>query len=179
MNAASSVTIRAATESDLPAILDIYNHAALNTTATYEHASVSLESRQAWFAERSSGGWPVLVAETDGEVLGWASYGPYRPRQGYSRTVEHSVYLAPTAQRRGIGGQLLTALIAHAEAAGIHTMIGVIDADNAGSLRFHEQHGFTETGRLPKVGHKFGRWLDTAFMVRHLNSDAAPEHGQR
>lgn len=172
--------IRPATEADLPTILDIYNHAVLNTTATYDHTPVSLESRQVWFAERVGSGLPVLVATDEaGQVLGWASYGPYRPRLGYSRTVEHSVYLSPEAQGQGTGGRLLETLINHARAAGVHTMIGVIDADNVGSLRFHERYGFRETGRLPQVGHKFGRWLDAAFMVLHLNEDAAPKHGER
>ena len=165
----SAASIRPATEADLPAILDIYNHAVLNTTATYDHAPVSLASRQVWFAERTGGGFPVLVAtDAVGQVLGWASYGSYRPRPGYSRTVEHSVYLAPEAQGQGIGGQLLAALIDHARAAGIHSMIGVIDASNAASLRFHERYGFFETGRLPQVGHKFGRWLELVLMQKLL-----------
>lgn len=171
--------IRPATPADLPAILDIYNHAVLHTTATYDHTPVSLESRQVWFAERQAGGFPVLVGVGDGgEVLGWASYGPFRPRLGYSRTVEHSVYLAPAAQGQGTGSQLLEALIAQATADGYHSMIGGVDGENDGSIRFHEGFGFRECGRLPQVGHKFGRWLDVVFLVRRLQEMDAPGHGE-
>ena len=174
------VSIRPATAADLPAILDIYNHAVLHTTATYDHTPVSLQSREEWFAGRQREGFPVLVAEDDGgAVVGWASYGPFRPKLGYSRTVEHSVYLSPAAQGQGLGGQLLEALIAQATAEGYHLMIGVVDAENDGSLRFHERHGFSEAGRLPQAGHKFGRWLDATFVVRRLQEMDAPGHGEQ
>ncbi|MFC6590619.1 GNAT family N-acetyltransferase [Deinococcus lacus] len=169
--------IRPATAADLPTILDIYNHAVLHSAATYDHAPVSLESRAAWLAERQAASFPVLVLEgAAGQVLGWGSYGPFRPKLGYSRTVEHSLYLAPDAQGQGLGSLLLTALIEQAQAQGMHSMIGVIDAQNAASLRFHIRHGFDEVGHLPEIGHKFGQWVGATLVLRRLTETPAPPH---
>lgn len=104
-------TIRRATETDIPAITTIYNHAVEHSSATYDHLPVTVEHRLRWFEERQAAGLPVLVAASGAEVLGWANYGPYRPRLGYSRTAEHSVYLAPEARGRRLGGQLLGSII--------------------------------------------------------------------
>ena len=166
--------IRPATREDVPALLDIYNWAVLNTTASYDHAPVSLEERQRWFDEKRAGGWPVLVAEDAGRVLGWSTYGPFRAKVGYRHSVEHSVYVAPEVQGRGLGSALLTPLIEGARAEGRHVMIAGVDAENALSLRFHERHGFRPVGRFSQVGHKFGRWLDLIFLERRLD-DGPPE----
>ncbi|MDQ0395912.1 GNAT family N-acetyltransferase [Labrys monachus] len=162
------MTIRSATEADLPAILAIYNDAVLHSTAIWNWTVADLANRQAWFEARRAQAYPVLVAEEEGAVLGYASYGDWRPFDGYRYTVEHSVYVAEPARGRGIGRALLAALIAAATAGGKHVMLGGIDAANEASLALHRRLGFVETGRMPQVGQKFGRWLDLVFMQKML-----------
>jgi phosphinothricin acetyltransferase len=164
--------IRDAIESDLPAIVDITNHAILHTTALWTNTPATLESRGTWWRDRVATGFPVLVAEEGGKVLGFASYGTFRPFEGYLHSVEHSVYVATEAHGRGLGRALLASVIAHAQAAGKHVMIGAIEADNSVSLRLHASLGFVETGRLNEVGRKFDRWLDLVFMQLMLQSAA-------
>lgn len=162
------MTIRHATEHDLAEILAIYNDAVVNTTAIWNWETVDLANRQAWFAARRAQSYPVLVAAEGDEVLGYASFGDWRPFDGYRYTVEHSVYIASAARRRGIGGALLAALVEEAANLGKHVMVGGIDADNPASLALHRRHGFVETARMPQVGRKFDRWLDLVFMQRTL-----------
>jgi L-amino acid N-acyltransferase YncA len=156
--------IRAATEADLPAILAIYNDAVLNSTAIWNWNTVDLANRQAWFAARRAQAFPILVADDGGAVLGYASYGDWRPFDGYRHTVEHSVYVAGSARGKGAGRALLAALIEAAKAGGKHVMLGGIDAANEASLALHKRLGFVETARMPEVGQKFGRWLDLVFL---------------
>ncbi|AXG98669.1 GNAT family N-acetyltransferase [Deinococcus wulumuqiensis] len=162
--------VRPAVLADVPGILDIYNHAVLHTTATYDLEPVSLDSRLSWFSARQQSGFPVLVAEGEGaEVLGFASYGPFREKAGYAATVEHSVYVREGHQGAGLGRALMTPLIAAAREQGLHVMLGGIDADNAGSLAFHRRLGFEEVAHFRQVGRKFGRWLDVVFMQLTLD----------
>jgi L-amino acid N-acyltransferase YncA len=161
--------IRDAEDDDLPAILAIHNDAVLHGTAIWSTVPVDLGSRRAVLADRRARGYPFLVAEVAGAVAGYASYGDFRPFDGYFKTVEHSVYVDPAHQRRSIATGLLLALIERAAAGGKHVMIGGITADNAPSLALHLRHGFAETGRLPQVGFKFGRYLDLVFMQKILD----------
>ena len=160
----SEVTLREATRQDAPAIRTIYNHAILHSTAVYEYDPVSLQEREAWLTQRQGAGLPVLVAVQAGEVVGFGSYGPFRPRPAYSRSVEGSVYIHPDHVRHGHGTLLIHALLEHARAHGVHTFIGGVDAENAASLELLEGLGFVQAGRMREVGHKFGRWLDVIFM---------------
>jgi phosphinothricin acetyltransferase len=160
--------VRPATPADLPAILAIYNDAVVNTTAIWNDSVVDIDNRIAWFEARARAGYPVLVAELEGAVAGYGSFGDFRPFDGYRHSVEHSVYVAAEARRRGIASALLVALVERARALGKHVMIAGIAADNSASLRLHAAHGFVETGRMPEVGTKFGRWLDLVFMQRIL-----------
>lgn len=162
------VTIRDATEDDLPAILEIHNDAVRTTTAIWSSTPVDLANRRAVMLERRARGFPYLVAESGGAVAGYASYGDFRPFEGYLRTVEHLVYVHPGQQRRGIASRLLERLITLAREDGKHVMVGGIAADNTASLALHRRHGFVETGRLPAVGYKFGRTLDLVFMQKML-----------
>ena len=155
-------------EAHLPGILAIYNHAVVSTTAIWNDAVVDLENRRQWWRGRTEAGFPVLVAVAAGEVLGYASYGPFRPFDGYRQTVEHSVYVAENARRRGVARALMGALEAEARRAGMHVMLGGIAGDNAASLRLHKELGFAETARMPEVGQKFGRFLDLVFMQKML-----------
>jgi phosphinothricin acetyltransferase len=158
------ITVRPATPADLPAILAIYNDAVVNTTASYDLEPSTLEQRAAWFEARAAQGFPVLVAEAEGAAAGFGSYGKFRDKPGYRHTVEHSLYVAPGLRGRGIGRALLAELIALARAEGRHAMVGGVDAENQGSLRFHRAMGFVEVARFREVGHKFGRWLDIIFV---------------
>lgn len=164
--------IRPATEADLPAILAIYNDAVENTTAIWNETPADLSNRKSWFEERTAKGFPVLVAERGGgtgqPVIGYASFGDFRPFEGYRVTVEHSVYVAKDARGRGAGETLLAALIAEAKRMDKHNMIGGIDASNAPSIALHVKFGFEEVGRMPGVGEKFGRALDLVLMQKVL-----------
>jgi len=167
--------LRAATAQDAAGIALIYNDAVANTTAIWNDVQVDVANRAAWIAERQAQGFPVLVAVEGEAVLGYASYGPWRPHDGYRRTVEHSVYVSTQARGQGLGVTLMEALIAAAKAQGLHVMVAGIDASNAVSIRLHERLGFAQTGLLPQVGMKFGRWLDLAFLQLQLDQAPTPE----
>jgi L-amino acid N-acyltransferase len=168
VNKTMSISIRPATEDDLPRILEITNDAIANTTAVWSLTPVTLESRRKWFEDRRAKGFPVLAADDGTGLQGFATFGEFRPWEGYLHTVEHSVYVHASMRRRGIGRQLLAALIEEAEAMGMHAMIGGIEAGNVASIRLHQEFGFEEVGRLREVGRKFDRWLDMVFMQRLL-----------
>lgn len=119
---------------------------------------------ETWLLDKLAAHWPVIVAVQENEVLGYASYGTFRFKEGFKYTVEHSVYVADSHTGKGIGYKLLEQLIVLAKEQGMHTMIGCIDADNAGSITFHKKFGFTEAGILKQSGYKFERWLDLLFM---------------
>ena len=162
--------LRDAGEADLPAILAIHNEVVRTSTAIYTEEEATLESRREWLAQRRALGYPVLVAEgADGGVLGYSSFGDFRPWPGYRHTVEHSVYLRADARGQGLGSALVTPLFARAAALGKHVMVAGIDAANPGSIRLHERLGFERAGLLREVGTKFGRWLDLVFMQRLLD----------
>ncbi|PYF02122.1 phosphinothricin acetyltransferase [Rhodopseudomonas faecalis] len=165
--------VRPAAATDLPAITAIYRQAVEQGTASFELTAPSLQEMMRRFATLTEGGFPYLVACSSDELVGYAYAGPYRPRPAYRFTVENSVYLAPAAQRRGIGKQLLRRLIAECEARGYRQMIAVIgDSENAGSIGLHRSLGFTLIGTHPNVGFKFGRWLDSVLMQRALGEGA-------
>ena len=113
---------------------------------------------------RISAGYPVIVAENDSGLIGYASFGDFRAWPGYRFTVEHSVYARADHRGKGVGGALMRELIDRARAMGKHVMIGGVDADNTASLRFHERLGFEKVAHFKQVGFKFGRWLDLTFL---------------
>lgn len=156
--------LRSANENDLEAILKIVNHAILFTTANYNYEPQSLEEQRLWLEQKQLRGFPVIVAEQDGQVLGFGTYGTFREKMGYQFTVEHSVYVADGYSGKGIGQSLLKKLIHDAANQGFHVMIGAIDADNKGSIVFHEKLGFTNCGVIKQAAFKFERWLDLQFM---------------
>lgn len=160
-------TIRPAHARDIPAVTDIYNEAAVGTTASYALEPVTVADRQAWFERLSAADYPILVMEDrDGLIVGYASYSQFRTLEGYKHTVEHNVYIRDGHRASGSGRMLMTALIDYARGRGVHVMVGVIDATNEASIAFHEKLGFHVAGRLPQVGRKFGRWLDVVFVTR-------------
>ena len=166
--------IRPATHADLPAILAIYNEAVLNTPATADYTPSTLEARTAWYEERMQKGLPVFVAEEEDQILGWSSLNPYHARIGYRFSAEVSVYVAAERRGRGIGKQLLPALIEAGRIQGLHVLIASIDSENEASIRLHTAYGFTTIGTLSEVYTKFGRWLGVTYMELRLSTDAAP-----
>lgn len=170
--------IRDAGQGDVEGILAIYNDAVANTTAIWNETTVDAANRAAWMADRRRAGFPVLVATSpDGAVLGYATFGDYRPFEGYRHTVEHSVYVRADRRGAGIGEALMAALIRRARELGKHVMVAGVEAGNAGSIRLHEKLGFERVGHLKQVGAKFGRWLDLAFLQLRLDDRPAPLGG--
>jgi L-amino acid N-acyltransferase YncA len=159
--------IRDATEDDLPGILDIYNHVIATSDAVYTETAATLDDRRAWLTARRAGNFPVLVAD-DAGIIGFASFGDFRPWPGYALTVEHSVYVREAAHRRGVGTALVGRLIEEAQRRGKHVMIGGVDAANTASIGMHRKLGFTDAGHLREVARKSGRWLDLVLMQRML-----------
>jgi len=158
------VIIRPAKTEDLPSILEIVNHAILHTTAIYDYDARTLEEQKAWFVEKQAWEFPVIVAESANEVIGFGTYGPFRLKIGYRFTIEHSVYVNDKATGKGIGRLILQELIDLAKDQNYHSMIGVIDASNSVSIEFHKKFGFIETGVLKQAGYKFDKWLDVSMM---------------
>jgi len=153
----------------------------LHTRGLWTEQTVDLPNREQWFEARQQQGYPVLVIVDDANVpLGYASFGDWRPFEGFRHTVEHSVYVHPDQRGKRLGPQLLAALIERARGCGKHVMVAAIESANAASIHVHKQLGFVTSGRLPQVGIKFGRWLDLTFMQLMINPGALPpqEHGQ-
>ena len=159
-------------------ILHIFNDAIANSTAMYDYKPRAPESMAPWFENKQRGRYPVLGVEDDaGELLGFASYGPFRAWPAYKYTLEHSVYVNANARGQGVGRMLLGALILAAEKQDYHVMVGGIDASNAISIRLHESLGFKACGVVKHAGFKFGRWLDLAFYQLILRTPAQPVDG--
>jgi phosphinothricin acetyltransferase len=160
--------IRDANELDLPMILAIYNEIIATTTAVYSEAPVTLENRRAWWRGRVDQGFPVLVANDESGVTGFASFGEFRIWPCYRHSVEHTVHVRADRRGRGIGNQLVRELFPRAASLGKHVMLAAVDADNAISIKLHERLGFERVAHFREVGHKFGRWLDLIFLERLL-----------
>ena len=166
--------VRDATLEDAEDVLAIYNHAAVNTTAVWTDGPADLVSRRDWIRARQQAGYPVLVAMKGPDVVGFASFGDFRPFPGYRHTVENSVYVDERFHRAGIGRSLLATLIERANAMNKHVMVAGIEAGNTGSIGLHASLGFVEVARMPEVGCKFGRWLDLVLMQKRLASAVQP-----
>jgi L-amino acid N-acyltransferase len=165
--------VRDAVPGDAAAICALANALIDTTTVAWTEEHETVEARSDWLLRQEQAGHPVLVLEGDevGSVLGFASYGDFRDSAkwpGYRFTVEHTVHVDGAHHGRGAGRLLMGELMARATSAGLHVMVGAIDADNAGSVAFHEALGFTEVARMPEVGFKFDRWLSLVLMQRRL-----------
>jgi phosphinothricin acetyltransferase len=164
-----SLLIRPSVETDIPAIAAIYAYAVLNGTASFELEPPSEEEMASRRAAVLVGSYPYLVAERDGEILGYAYAGAYRTRPAYRSTVEDSIYIAPSAQGQGVGRALLTELIKECEARDFRLMVAVIgDEESKGSIGLHRSLGFELSGIIKGIGYKHGRWLSTVLMQRPL-----------
>ena len=169
-----SLSIRPVEARDNAAITGIYAHAVRHGTASFETEppdEAEMARRQAALA---AGGYPFLVAELAGAVAGYAYAGPYRTRPAYRFTVEDSIYVAPQAQRGGIGRALLERLLDDAQARGFRQMIAVIgDSAQTPSIALHRACAFRLIGTFEAVGFKFDRWLDSVLMQRALGLGGA------
>lgn len=162
--------IRPYQPSDAPGIREIINDTILNTFHNYDYDPKPLEEVEALFAAKVKDGFPVLVAENDGVLAGYATFGKFRAKPGYDSTVEHSIYLTKDAQNQGLGAEFMSQLIDIARIQGYHVMIAGLDSENLGSYRFHARLGFREVARFPEVAFKFDKWLTLVFMQLTLNS---------
>lgn len=158
------IIIRPAVTKDLEKILEIVNFSILHTTANYSFSVQNIENQTKWFKDKLESNLPVIVAEIEGQVVGFGSYGQFREKIGYKFTIEHSVYVIDSFIGKGVGSKLLINLIQLAREQGYHVMIGAIDASNKSSIAFHEKFGFVNTGTIREVGYKFDQWLDLVFL---------------
>jgi L-amino acid N-acyltransferase len=162
------IEIRPAGISDLDAMLAIYNDAIINTTAVYDYQPRTSDLQHQWFENKKAQSLPVYVAHDGATVIGFGSFGPFRPWPAYQYTVENSLYVDSAYRRRGAGRALLDSLVNAAQKAGYHAMVAGIDATNEASLALHRKAGFQTIAHFREVGWKFERWLDLVFMERIL-----------
>ena len=170
--------IRPYTDADLAAVTAIYADSVLNGTGTFELDVPSSDEMRSRLAAPASLGLPVLVADIEGQVAGYAYAGPYRLRAAYRFMVEDSIYVSETFRGRGVGKALLDALLGACEALGMRQMVAVIgDSDNAGSIALHAAAGFEQVGVFHAAGWKFDAWRDVVFMQKALGpgATAAPD----
>ena len=164
------IQIRAAEKNDLDAMLAIYNDAIINTTAVYDYQPRTREVEHQWFETKQAQRLPVFVAHDGATIVGFGSFGPFRPWPAYQFSVENSLYVDSAYRRKGAGTALLDALVSAAQAAGYHTMVAGIDATNEASLALHRKAGFQPVAHFREVGWKFERWLDLVFMEKILST---------
>ncbi|RII37948.1 N-acetyltransferase family protein [Pseudooceanicola sediminis] len=163
-----SLTIRAIAPRDYARVLEIWRPIYRETTATFASEEKTDVTLPIYVETRRAAGRETFVAETDGHLLGFASYDQFRGGDGYVHAMEHTIILAPEARGRGVGRALMQAVEAHALAGGAHVMVAGVSAENTAGVAFHAALGYVETGRMPQVGRKFGRWLDLVLMQRIL-----------
>lgn len=153
--------VRVATEQDVSEMMEIYNYEVLNGVATFDLNVRTMEERMEWFLQHNVGNHPLIVAEMDGQVAGYASLSSYRDKEAYAATVELSVYVAPSFRRQGVARALIACILEDTRSRDdIHTVISVITAGNEASVKLHKEFGFVYSGTLYEVGEKFGRKLD-------------------
>jgi L-amino acid N-acyltransferase YncA len=161
--------VRDAADDDMPAVRDIYNALIPTTTVAWTESLQTLRQRHAWFRGQQRSGYPVVVADDSGDVVGFAAYGSFRGSgkwPGYRHTVEHTIHVQRSHWRAGVGRQLLETLMEQAKSSGVHVMVGAIDGTNLDSIRFHQSLGFEIVATMPEVGRKFDRWLDLVLVQR-------------
>lgn len=159
-------------------LLAIINPVIERTTALYEYQPRTLGEMRMWIQTKHFDGFPILGAlSANGELVGFASYGRFRTFPAFKYTMEHSLYVAESCHKKGVGSTLLEELIRRAEAQQVHVLIGVIDTDNRASIALHEKLGFARVGHFREIGIKFGRWLDVCCVQRILETPARPADG--
>ncbi len=166
--------IRQANEGDLKDILEIYNHAILNTTAIYTYKPQTIEERKLWFDNKIKDGYPVFVYEENNKVIGFSTYGPFRAWPAYKYTIEHSIYVNNECGNRGIGTILLKEVVKDAAKREYATIVAGIDSSNEKSIKMHKKLGFEDSGTIKRAGYKFGKWLDLTFLQLNLEGPQNP-----
>ncbi|MFD1851502.1 GNAT family N-acetyltransferase [Oceanobacillus bengalensis] len=156
------IRIREAAIDDLPALLEIYNYAICNLTATFDLQEQTLEDRKKWF-EHHGAEYPLIVAEEDENVIGYSSLSPFNEKLAYSATSEVSIYIAPNQQGKGVGSLLMQQILKQARQLNYHTVISGITGGNGASIHLHEKFGFVLAGTLREVGNKFDEWQDVHY----------------
>ncbi|MFM7321280.1 MAG: N-acetyltransferase family protein [Armatimonadota bacterium] len=166
-----ALVLRPAEPGDAEAIRAIYNASVAAETASLDTEPRSAEAQADWMRRHDFDPWPAFVAESGGEVVGWASLSPYNPKPGYRTTAENSLYVHADQRRSGVGAALLGHLIEAAPGYGIREIVALITGTNLVSLRLHERLGFRHVGRLERVGRKFDQWVDVVLMQRSVARD--------
>jgi L-amino acid N-acyltransferase len=166
--AMTSPLIRPVTPDDFAAVMAFWNPLIRETTVTFSSEEKTPEGLTGMVEGRRAAGHEFFVAEIAGEVLGLATYAQFRGGNGYTHAMEHTIILSPAAQGKGVGRALMRAVEDHARAAGAHVMIAGVSAENDAGVAFHAALGYVETGRMPELGCKFGRWLGLVLMQKSL-----------
>jgi L-amino acid N-acyltransferase YncA len=162
------MSVRPATPADIPALLAIWNPLIRDSAVTFNATEKSPDDLAQMIADKAAAGHGFFVAEKDGRLLGFASYGQFRGGIGYAKTMEHTVILAEGARGLGFGRALMTAVEDHARAGGAHSIFAGVSAENPAGRAFHTAMGYQETATLRQVGYKFGRWMDLHLMQKML-----------
>jgi len=166
----ATTSIRPAAPADLDALRRIYNHYVEHSAITFDIGVRSLDDRREWMARHAeSGPYRLLVLESGGEVIGYASSGPHRPRAAYDTSVEVTIYLDPDHTRRGYGRLLYGALFEALEGEDLHCAYAGITLPNPGSVALHRSIGFSDVGVFHEVGRKFDRYWDVLWLEKRLS----------
>jgi len=160
--------IRSANAGDIAAITSIYNDVIATSNAIYREDTVDISERMAWFEDKRAHGYPVIVAEREGEVVGYGVFGSFRFGEGYNHTVEHSVHVAQSHRGQGIGKEILEYLMKLAREQNRKIMVAAIDSTNIASIKLHAGYGFQESARMPHIAQKHGQLLELVLMQLEL-----------
>jgi phosphinothricin acetyltransferase len=169
MDATGNLTIRAAAEADLPAIVGIYNWAVNQTFSTLDAEPLSKEEAADWWTTHARRSVVIVAEDPDDGVIGWARLLPWA-RRGLTATVENLVYVDPLHHGKGIGRQLIERLAEEARGLGYRTMVAQVAADNEAGMRLHKAAGFRQVGTIHQAAHKFNRWMDITLMEKQLSA---------
>ncbi|KAB7615362.1 N-acetyltransferase [Amylibacter sp. SFDW26] len=160
--------IRQATQDDVDGIVAIWNDLITNTDVTFTTDLKTRDQISAVLLDKADLGRPFFVAEDEGQIIGFATYGNFRNGSGYAHSMEHSIMLVPAAQGKGAGKQMMQILEDHAKRSGVHTFVGGINSNNKQSIKFHEAIGYQTVGDIKQAGFKFGCWHDLVLMQKLL-----------
>jgi phosphinothricin acetyltransferase len=164
-----NIAIRRAERTDLPALLEIYNHYVLNTHITFDVEPRTLEQREEWFSHFGARGrYQCFVATAQDKAIGWASSHSFKDRAAYDTSVETSIYLLPNAGGKGVGCRLYGALLGALSREDVHRAFGGIAQPNDASVALHRSLGYSHVGTFEEVGRKFGKFWDVAWYQRTM-----------
>ena len=165
---AVDLSVRPAEPADVPALTAVYAHYVQHTVATFDVDPPDEADRRAWLADHAGGPYRVVVAESGGSVVGYASSSRFRPRRAYDTSVETSVYVQDGVVGRGVGSALYDGLLAALAGQGLHRAYAAIALPNDASVALHRRSGFVPVGTFGEVGHKFGRFIDVGWFQADL-----------